>query len=96
MMLELSGVQIGLKSYTRFQNGTSAQREFDLKSQVGFQAKIAGDEVQLPLYYFHFTSSLICCFKNDLKSTWLCCFGVPFSLPGKKMRSTAKNGVIWE
>ena len=43
-----------LKSYAWFQNGTSAQREFDLKSQVWFQTKIAGHEVQLPLYYIHF------------------------------------------
>ena len=34
MIIELSGVQFGLKSYARFQNLTSAQREFDLKSQV--------------------------------------------------------------
>ena len=33
MVIELSGVQFGLKSYALFQNG-SAQREFDLKSQV--------------------------------------------------------------
>ena len=53
MVIELSGVQFGLKSYAWFQNG-SAQREFDLKSQVWFQTKIAGHEVQLPLYYIHF------------------------------------------
>ena len=29
-------------------------REFDLKSQVWFQTKIARHEVQLPLYYIHF------------------------------------------
>ena len=34
MVIELSGVQFGLKSYALFQNRTSAQREFDLKSQV--------------------------------------------------------------
>jgi len=28
--------------------------EFDLKSQVWFQTKIARHEVQLPLYYIHF------------------------------------------
>ena len=33
---KLRGVQIGLKSYAWFQNRTSAQREFDLKSQVSF------------------------------------------------------------
>ena len=40
MVIELSGVQFGLKSYTWFQNRTSAQREFDLKSQVWFQTII--------------------------------------------------------
>ena len=54
MVIELSGVQFGLKSYTWFQNQTSAQREFDLKSQVWFQTKIARHKVQLPLYYTHF------------------------------------------
>ena len=34
MVIELSGVQFGLKSYASFQNRTSARREFDLKSQV--------------------------------------------------------------
>ena len=32
----------------------SAQQEFDLKSQVCFQTKIAWHKVQLPLYYIHF------------------------------------------
>ena len=45
MVIELSA---------RFQNRTGAQREFDLKSQVRFQTKIARHEVQLPLYYIHF------------------------------------------
>ena len=39
-VIELSGVQFGLKSYAWFRNRTNAQREFHLKSQV-----------QLPLYY---------------------------------------------
>ena len=38
MVIELSGVQFGLKWYAWFQNQTSAWREFDLKS----------------LYYTHF------------------------------------------
>ena len=54
MVIKLSGVQFGLKSYAWFQNRTSAQREFDLKWQVWFQTKIARHEVQLPLYYTHF------------------------------------------
>ena len=54
MVIELSGVQFGLKSYTWFQNWISAQHEFNLKSQVWFQTKIAQHEVQLPLYYIHF------------------------------------------
>ena len=32
MVIEMSGVQFGLKSYAWFQNRTSAQRQFDLKS----------------------------------------------------------------
>ena len=32
----------------------SKSREFDLKSQVWFQTKIARHKVQLPLYYIHF------------------------------------------
>ena len=54
MVIELSGVQFGPKSYAWFQNRSSALREFDLKSQVWFQTKIARHEVQLPLYYIHF------------------------------------------
>ena len=54
MVIELSGVQFGLKSYRWFQNQTSLQCEFDLKSQVWFQTKIAQHKVQLPLYYIHF------------------------------------------
>ena len=34
MVIELSGVQFGLKSYEGFQNRRSALRVFDLKSQV--------------------------------------------------------------
>ena len=54
MVIELSGVQFGLKLYAWFQNQMSAQRKFDLKSQVWFQTKITQHEVQLPLYYIHF------------------------------------------
>ena len=41
MVIKLSGVQFGLKSY-------DAQRECDLKSQVWFQNKTARHEVKLP------------------------------------------------
>ena len=54
MVIELSGVQFGLKSYALFQNRASAQRKFDLKSHVWFQIKIERHEVQLPLFYIHF------------------------------------------
>jgi len=57
MVIELSGVQFGLKSYAWFQNRTSMQREFDLNSQVWFQTKIARPEVQLPLYYINFENA---------------------------------------
>ena len=36
MVIELSGVQFGLKSYAKFQNRTSAWRMFDLKSQCKY------------------------------------------------------------
>ena len=36
LIIELSGVKFGMKSYPLFQNRTSAEREFDLKSQVRF------------------------------------------------------------
>ena len=49
MVIELGGVQFGQKSYAWFQNPTSPQREFDLKSQVWLQTKIAQPDVQLPL-----------------------------------------------
>ena len=65
MVIELSGVQFVLKSYAWLQNWTSAQREFDLKSQVWFQTKIAQHEVQLPLYYIHFEIAQ----KQDLVSS---------------------------
>ena len=40
MVIELSEVQFGLKSYAWFQNWTSMQCKFHLKSQVWFQTKI--------------------------------------------------------
>ena len=63
MVIELSGVQFGLKSYAWFQNWTSAQCEFNLKSQVWFQTKITQHKVQLPLYYIHFEIAQIQDFK---------------------------------
>ena len=45
MVIELSGVQFGLKSYAWFQNRASS---------IWNQTKIAQNEVQLPLCYFHF------------------------------------------
>ena len=137
MVIELSGVQFGLKSYAWFQNRTSAQRKFNSKSQIWFQTKIAGHQVQSPLYYVHFeitqiqdlgssnillmqywaslklnqsilqnlpydilylsfSCNLIGYFKQALKSGWLFCFFVAFSLAGKKMRFKAKNGAIRE
>ena len=40
--------------YVRFQNQMSTQCEFDFKSQVWFQTKIAQHKVQFQLYYIHF------------------------------------------
>ena len=52
MVIELSGVQFGLKSYVWFVISKSNERaaRVDLKSQVWFQTKVARHEVQLPLY----------------------------------------------
>ena len=37
LVIELSGVQFGLKPYVRFKNRTSEEREFDLKSVISDQ-----------------------------------------------------------
>ena len=55
----VSGEKFGLKSYACFKNQTSSQREFDLKSQVSPQTKIARHEVQLPLDYIFSKSQKI-------------------------------------
>ena len=60
---------IGQKSYTWFQNRTSAQHEFDLKSQVWFQSKIAQPEVQLPLDYIHFEIAQFNCLDTRTTRT---------------------------
>ena len=46
--------------------------EFDLKSQVWFQTKTAQHEVQLPLYYIHFTYNLICYYINKIWNVFGC------------------------
>ena len=53
MVIELSGVQFEQKPYMWFQNWTSMQYDFDLKSQVWFQTKIALQSVQLLINYIH-------------------------------------------
>ena len=88
---------LGLKSYAWFQNWTSAQREFNLKSQVWFQTKIAQHEVQLPLYYIRFEIAIWSVTLNKPWSLIGCfVFSVASSLAGKKMRFKAKNGAIRE
>ena len=66
MVIELSGVQVGLNWYAWFQIRTSGQRE----SQVWFQTKITTHEVQVPPSWIHFEitqfyrlkfEDLICC-----------------------------------
>ena len=54
MVIELSGVQFGLKSSAWFPNGTSAQREFDLKSQVWFQTKLHSTQ-----FNYHFITPIL-------------------------------------
>ena len=53
MIIKLSGVQFGLKSYAWFQHQMNKQHKFDLKSQVWFQTKIAQHKVQLPINYMY-------------------------------------------
>ena len=96
MVIELSGVQFGLKSYALFQNRTSAQREFDLKSQVWFSTKIARHEVQLRLYYTHFE---ITQFFANINTFLMFTSGKPvlnFAGLKKRMWFRARNGAIWE
>ena len=91
MVIELSGVQFGLKSYAWFQNG-SAQREFDLKSQVWFQTKIAGHEVQLPLYYIHFEIAQIQDLVKYFIDAVLSRFEIKFiPFPGEKLEFWKQN-----
>ena len=86
MVIELSGVQFGLKSYAWFQNQMSVQREFDLKSQVWFQTKITQHEVQLPLYYIHFEIAQIqdLVSSNILLMLYWASLKIHPSLEGKK------------
>ena len=50
----------------------------------------------IAFFAFHFpTYSLVAC-KQALKSDWLFCFSVPFSLAGEKMWFIAENSVICE
>ena len=81
MVIELSGVQFGLKLYVWFQNRTSWQREFDLKSQVWFQTKIARHEVQLPLYYMHFEITQIQDLVRSSISLMQCWAGLKLNHP---------------
>ena len=53
MIIKLSGVQFGLKSYAWFQHQMNKQHKFDLKLQVWFQIKIAQHKVQLSLNYIY-------------------------------------------
>ena len=49
-MIELRGVQFGMKLYAWFQNRTGSI----WKHKYDFRPKILRHEVQLPLYYIHF------------------------------------------
>ena len=106
MVIKLSGEQFGLRSYARFQNRTSSQRQLDLKSQVSRQTKIARHEVQLPLYYIFsesqkscksclpFSCNLIYFLKQALKYVCFLWFSKAVSLAEEKIRSRAQNGAI--
>ena len=97
MVMELSGVQFGLKSYAWFQNRTSVQREFDLKSKYDFRPKLHD-----PKFNCHFIRSVLKSIAKSfcqnqfpamwaLKSDWLFCCTVPFSLAEKKMQFRANH-----
>ena len=48
-------------------------------------------------FNYHFiTSILISYFKQALKSDWLFCFSIPFSLAGEKVRFNLENRAIRE
>jgi len=54
MVIELSGVQFGKKSYVWFQKRRSAQREFDWNHMYDFRPKL-----QAPKFHCHFITSIL-------------------------------------
>ena len=54
MVIELSGVQFGLKSYAWFQKQMSTQHEVDLKSQDDFRPKLHDMR-----FNYHFIASIL-------------------------------------
>ena len=92
MVIELSGVQFGQKSYAWYQNGTSVQREFDFKSQVWFQTKITRPKVQLPLYYINFDWLV----KKNLEIWLVVLFYCLILLGWEKDKIKSKISAIWE
>ena len=63
MVIELSGVQFGLKSYAWFQNWMSAQRKFNLKSKVSD----FGPKLHNMRFNYHFITSIL---KLPKYRTW--------------------------
>ena len=72
MVIELSEVQFGLKSYACFQNRTSVQREYNLKS-CDFRPKLHNTKFNYhfitPIFKFHSFLS-ISIFIYPLQETW--------------------------
>ena len=54
MVIELSGIQFGLKSYAWFQNWMSAQREFELNHKYDFRPKLHDTK-----FDYHFITSIL-------------------------------------
>ena len=80
MVIELSGVQFGVKLYAWFENQISAQRDyFYLKSQVWFQTKIAR-----PKSSCHFIRSILKSHNLIAKfdKQWLFCLSISCNMIG--------------
>jgi len=66
----------------------------NLNTRTTRTTKVAKFAKQWP-FVFHFPAMRLASLKKALKSDWLFCFTVSFSLAEKKMRFRAKNSAIW-
>ena len=84
MVIELRGVQFGLKSYARFQNRMSEQREFDLNSHVWFQTKFNRHFIRSIMKLFNLMANLPNngFFVIHFPTIWLVSLKKPWNLIG--------------